>query len=101
MEETISLSEIFEVLKKRFKIILASTVIITLLVAIISLFFIRPKYGATSQIIVNEPNDDKQDEIDINNKPTNVVMNNSYNVIITSPAVIDEVVDELKLAYGA
>jgi len=101
MEETISLSEIFEVIKKRFKIILASTVIITLLVAIISLFFITPMYEATSQFIVNQPKGDEQDEFDTSTIQTNVEMINTYNVIITSPAILDEVIDELNLDYGA
>lgn len=101
MEETISLSEIFEVIKKRFKIILASTVIITLLVAIISLFFITPMYEATSQFIVNEPKGNEQDEFDSSTIRTNVEVINTYNVIITSPAILDQVIDELNLDYGA
>src|SRR5690625_6174041 len=101
MEETISLSEIFEVIKKRFKIILASTVIITLIVAIISLFFITPMYEATSQFIVNQPKGDEQDEFDTSTIRTNVEVINTYNVIITSPAILDQVIDELNLNYGA
>jgi len=101
MEETISLSEIFEVIKKRFKIILASTVIITLLVAIVSLFFITPMYEATSQFIVNEPKGNEQDEFDSSTIRTNVEVINTYNVIITSPAILDQVIDELNLNYGA
>lgn len=101
MEETISLSEIFEVIKKRFKIILASTVIITLLVALVSLFFITPMYEATSQFIVNEPKGNEQDEFDTSTIQTNVEVINTYNVIITSPAILDEVIDELNLDYGA
>lgn len=101
MEETISLSEIFEVIKKRFKIILASTVIITLIVAIISLFFITPMYEATSQFIVNEPKGNEQDEFDSSTIRTNVEVINTYNVIITSPAILDQVIDELNLNYGA
>jgi len=101
MEETISLSEIFEVLKKRYKIILSSVVIITLLVAIGSLFVITPMYEATSQFIVNEPEKSESEQFDSNTIRTNIEVINTYNVIITSPAILDDVIDELNLDYGA
>lgn len=101
MEETISLNEIFEVIKKRFKIIISATVLIMLLVAIVSLFVITPIYEATSQFIVNEPGNDQADEFDPNSIRTNVEMINTYNVIITSPAILDDVIEELNLNYGA
>src|SRR5690625_3039916 len=101
MEETISLSEIFEVIKKRFKIILASTIIITLLVAIISLFFITPMYEATSQFIVNQPEESESNQFDSNTIRTNVEVINTYNVILTSPAILDDVIEELNLDYDA
>lgn len=101
MEETISLNEIFEVIKKRFKIIIASTIIITMLVAIISLFFITPIYEASSQFIVNQETDTNENQFDTGSIRTNVEVINTYNVIITSPAILDVVVDELNLDYGA
>jgi len=101
MEETISLNEIFEVVKKRFKIIIASTIIITMLVAIISLFFITPIYEASSQFIVNQETDTNENQFDTGSIRTNIEVINTYNVIITSPAILDVVVDELNLDYGA
>lgn len=101
MEETISLNEIFEVIKKRFKIILASIVIITLLVAIISLFFITPVYEASSQFIVNQQKDEQINQFDPGSIKTNVDLINTYNVIITSPAILDDVIEELNLDYTA
>lgn len=101
MEETISLNEIFEVIKKRFKIIIASTIIITLLVAIISLFFITPIYEASSQFIVNQETDTNENQFDTGSIRTNIEVINTYNVIITSPAILDVVVDELNLDYSA
>ncbi len=101
MEETISLNEIFEVIKKRFKIIISSIVIIALLVAIISIFVITPIYEASSQFIVNEPRDEQTDQFDSGTIRTNVEVINTYNVIITSPAILDDVIEELNLDYGA
>src|SRR5699024_1263484 len=101
MEETISLNEIFEVVKKRFKIIIASTIIITMLVAIISLFFITPNYEASSQLIVNQETDTNENQFDTGSSRTNIEVINTYNVIITSHAILDVIVDELNLDYGA
>src|SRR5690625_7235138 len=101
MEETISLSEIFEVLKKRYKIILSSVVIITLLVAIGNFFVITPMYEATSQFIVNQAQKSASDQFDSNTIRTNIEVINTYIVIITSPAILDDVIDELHLDYGA
>lgn len=101
MEETISLNEIFEVIKKRFKIILSATIIITLLVAIVSMFILTPMYEASSQFIVNEPEGKEASQFDANTIRTNVEVINTYNVIITSPAILDDVTEELNLDYGA
>jgi len=100
MEETISLNEIFDVLKKRMKIIIASTVIIALLVALVSLFILTPMYEASSQFIVNEKTEDQINRVDTGAIKSNIDLINTYNVIITSPAILDDVVDKLSLDYG-
>ena len=46
MEETISLQEIFQVIKKRMKLIIAITVAAVLVSALITLFILTPKYEA-------------------------------------------------------
>src|SRR5699024_15171 len=43
----------------------------------------------------------EQDEFDSSTIRTNVEVINTYNVIITSPAILDQVIDELNLNYGA
>lgn len=101
MEETISLNEIFEVIKKRFKIIVSATVLITLLVAIVSVFILTPMYESSSQFIVNEPESEQTNQFDTNTIRTNVEVINTYNVIIKSPAILDDVIEELNLSYGA
>ena len=100
MEETISLNEIFEVIKKRFKLIISATIIIMLLVAIVSLFVLTPQFQASSQFIVNEKTDDQVNRMDTGVIKSNVDLINTYNVIITSPAILDDVIDKLKLEYG-
>ena len=100
MEETISLNEIIDVLKKRINIIIASTVVIAVIVALISLFVLTPKYEASSQFIVNEKTEDQLNLVDTGAIKSNVDLINTYNVIITSPAILDDVIDKLSLEYG-
>src|SRR5690625_3517556 len=58
-------------------------------------------YEATSQFIVNEPEKSESEQFDSNTIRTNIEVINTYNVIITSPAILDDVIDELNLDYGA
>ena len=100
-EETISLNELFDVVKKRLKVIISLVVAITLLVALVSIFILTPVYEASSQFIVNEPKDDQTNQFDSNTIRTNVEVINTYNVIITSSAILNDVIRELDLSYSA
>ncbi|PKR77804.1 capsular biosynthesis protein [Halalkalibacillus sediminis] len=97
MEDTISLREIFAVLKKRLKIISVITITVVLLSIIITSFFITPKYEASTQFIVNQQDDAQEFDYNVNSIRTNVEMINTYNVIIKSPAILKQVIQELSL----
>src|SRR5690625_857651 len=101
MEETISLQEIFQVIKKRFLLIVSFVVGAALLAAIVSYFVLTPKYEATSQFIVNQGTDDPNAQVSVNDIRTNVELINTYEVIIKSRAILEEVVNELNLDYSA
>lgn len=101
MEETISLKEIYEVLKKRFLLILTFIFAFALIAAIVSYLIMTPKYEASSQFIVNQSKVDSEMQYDVNDVRMNVELINTYNVIIKSPAILDQVVEELNLSYGA
>ncbi|WP_050614493.1 YveK family protein [Bacillus testis] len=96
MEETISLQEIFQVLKKRAAMIIALSLIATLTVGIISFYFITPMYQASSQILVNK-SESENSVYSSNEVATNVQLINTYNVIIKSPTVLQAVIRELNL----
>jgi len=53
-EEVISLGEILEVLKKRWKIILIITLVSTLLSGLVSFFLISPKYEASTKLFIGK-----------------------------------------------
>src|SRR5699024_1671221 len=102
MEETISLQEIVEVIKKRLLLILSFTIGAALIAAIVSFFFLTPIYQSSTQFIVNQtqPEQSSEMQIDSGTIRTNVELINTYNVIITSAAILTEVIEELDLSYS-
>ncbi|NHM30021.1 YveK family protein [Neobacillus terrae] len=96
MEETISLKELFQTLKKRLNLIIVVTLIAVLVSGIVSYFFLTPIYQASTQILVNQSKDE-QSLYNTNQVQTNLQLINTYNVIIKSPAILDKVIKELGL----
>ena len=96
MEETISLKELFQTLKKRLWLIGLITIIAAIISAVVSFFILTPIYQSQTQILVNQAKSDQQlytgTEVQ-----TNIQLINTYNVIIKSPAILDKVKKELNL----
>ncbi|HLR09065.1 MAG TPA: Wzz/FepE/Etk N-terminal domain-containing protein [Bacillota bacterium] len=99
MEETISLQEILVVIRKRLLLIVGLIIGAALIAAIVSFFLITDKYESTAQFIVNQKLSDQEEDFNVNDIRTNVELINTYNVIIKSPAILDNVIDELNLPY--
>ncbi|AXF55318.1 YveK family protein [Salicibibacter kimchii] len=94
MEETISLREIFETLKKRWRMIASITIGAVILSAIMSYFIMTPQYEATTQLLVNQGQEEQQGgSLDVGDIDTNVELINTYSVIIQSPAILDLVIE--------
>ncbi|WP_349408723.1 YveK family protein [Pseudalkalibacillus sp. SCS-8] len=93
MEETISLKEIFETLKKRLAMILLITLVATAASGLISYMFLTPIYQSSTQILVNQSNENQQ--VDFNQVRTNVEMINTYRVIIKSDNILEKVQNKL------
>lgn len=100
MEETISLKEIFGVIKKRLLMIIAITLIAAMVAAGISYFVLTPTYQSSSQFIVNQSPEEQAAQYNVNDIRANVEIINTYNVIITSPAILGEVIEQLDLPYS-
>ncbi|WML58615.1 Wzz/FepE/Etk N-terminal domain-containing protein [Neobacillus sp. PS2-9] len=100
MEETISLKELLETLKKRLLLIVSITIIAGLVSGIISFYVLTPIYQASTQILVNQAKND-QSMYNSGELQTNLQLINTYNVIITSPAILDIVSKELNLDMTA
>ena len=96
MEETISLKELFQTLKKRLSLIIIITAIATATSGIVSYFLLTPVYQSSTQILVNQSKSDQQ-IYNSGELQANLQLINTYNVIIKSPAILDKVIEKEKL----
>ncbi|KAB2445570.1 YveK family protein [Bacillus luti] len=100
MEETISLKELFHILRKRLAMILVITFGAVIVSAIISFFFMTPIYQSSTQILVNQK---KQEGamFQAGEVQTNIQLTNTYKVIIKSPVILEQVNEKLNLNMTA
>ncbi|RHW39572.1 capsular biosynthesis protein [Lysinibacillus yapensis] len=96
MEETISLQDLFKIIRKRLVHIISLTIIGALIAGVISFFLITPMYQASTQILVNKQAQEQQ-TIQSQDIQTNLQLINTYNVIIKSPAILSLVIEHLDL----
>lgn len=94
MEETISLKELLQTLRKRLALIIAITLTAVIISGVVSFFFLTPIYQASTQLLVNQKKND-QTMYNTSELQSNLQLINTYNVIIKSPAILDLVAKEL------
>ncbi|WP_080843891.1 YveK family protein [Cytobacillus gottheilii] len=95
MEETISLKELFQTLKKRMALIIVITLVAVMASGAVSYFVLTPVYQSSTQILVNQASEEGQ--YSTSEVQTNLQLINTYNVIIKSPAILELVNKELNL----
>lgn len=88
-EETISLGELFSILKRSKWLIASLTITAAIIAFLISSFVISPTYEASTQVLVAP----KQTEntIDLGQVQSSINLVNTYRVIIQSPAILEAV----------
>ncbi|GIN23165.1 YveK family protein [Siminovitchia fordii] len=96
MEETISLRELMETIRKRLNLIVLITMAAVLISGIVSYFVITPIYQSSTQLLVNQAKSD-QPIVNPGEIQTNLQLINTYNVIIKSPAILDQVNKDLDM----
>lgn len=97
MEETISLRELFETLRKRLSLIVAITVLATAISGVASYFLIKPIYQASTQILVSQAAAGSIASIAGMSFDADSKYIETYNVIMKSPYILDQVIEELEL----
>lgn len=95
MEEEISVSELFGILKKRTTLIISLGLVALILAAVFTFFIATPKYSSSTQILVNRTTDTNEG-MQLNDINTNVQMINTYKDIIKGPVILNEVSEKLK-----
>lgn len=97
MEETISLKEIFDILRKHLTSIFISMFVGLAIAAIVTFFVVTPKYRSQAQLIVTLPQTETTNANDVN---TNLQMINTYKELVTGDLVINQVKDQIESEYG-
>jgi len=85
-----------QMLRKRLWLIVVFVVICTAGAGLYSKYMITPMYEASSTLIVNKMNLDQEGArgLDLNEITSNIMLINSYKVIITSASIMDKVVQQ-------
>lgn len=100
MEESISLQEIFKIIKKRLLLIICLTIIAVSTGYVLNSYYITPIYQAQTQILVNQK-PASQEAYSWSQMETDLQLINTYNVIIKSPVILNKVVEELELDFSS
>ena len=93
MERTMTVRQVLVILKKRLLLLIGIVVLFVSSITALSLFVLTPKYEAQTQILVNQKDGYSWDKTE-----TDLRLINTYNVIITSPVILTEVIERLDLA---
>jgi capsular polysaccharide biosynthesis protein len=95
--EEIELREVFHILWKRRMMILIITLLATLISALLSFFVIKPKYEATTTLLVNKKQSNIPVTAEYNEILANQALVKTYNEIIKSRSVTEAVIEKLHL----
>ncbi|GAK47766.1 capsular polysaccharide biosynthesis protein [Secundilactobacillus oryzae JCM 18671] len=97
----ISFGEILLTLRKHIMLILGTTVVVTLVAAIVTVFFMTPKYTSGTQILVNRKMSAEMAGAQLQANQADIQMINTYKDIITSPVVRSSVEKQSNNLPGA
>lgn len=96
MEETISLQDLFKTIRKRLGLIALLTILAITIAGVISFLVLTPVYQTSTEILVNQ-SPAETGQLTNQNIQTDLQLINTYSGIIKSPAILDQVVEEMNL----
>lgn len=100
MEETITLKDLFKILKERFHLILLILALAIAGTAFWSYIVLVPTYATSAQILVNTEKVEAN-RIDNQTIETDLKLINTYNDIVKSPVILDKVIENENLDMTA
>lgn len=95
MIETISLREIYLILKNRMRLILAITIAFMIVAALISYYMLTPIYQTSTQLLVSQQQ--AEAGFDSESIETDLQLVGTYSEIIKSPIILEQVISQLGL----
>lgn len=97
-EEFIRIEEIADILLKRWKMILSITLLTTLMVGIISIFVIAPKYESNTKVFVGKERTDSKDQ-NYNNSDIQMYQQllKTYAEVIKTNALVEKAINASNL----
>lgn len=95
MEETISLQEIFAIIKKRFALIVTSMFIGLGIAAVLTFMVMTPKFSSSTQLIVKLPRAAEGTNSNVNDVNFNLYMITTYKDFITTSNTLAESTQEI------
>ena len=98
-EETIDLQEIHHLLKKRVILIIVLALIAMALSGTYTYYLVTPTYQTTTQMIISNLEDDNH--LTHSDIQVSLQLINTFNVILLSPTILDQVIEDLKLQISA
>ncbi|WP_214825879.1 YveK family protein [Exiguobacterium algae] len=90
-EETISLGELFSILKRSKWLISSLTILAAIIAFLVSSFIISPTYEASTQVLVAPKQSQNNMMVDTSQIQSSITLVNTYRVIIQSPAILEQV----------
>ncbi|ANU10195.1 capsular biosynthesis protein [Planococcus antarcticus DSM 14505] len=98
MLETISLREVYLILKNRMRLILAITIAFMIMTALISYYMITPIYQTSTQLLISQQQTEAG--LDSQSIETDLQLVATYSEIIKSPIILEQVVSQLELGIS-
>lgn len=96
MKNPLNILEVLKSVRKRIPLILLLTIVFVAASGAISYTLMKPAYQASTQILINQ-NDIEAQEFNTQDINTNIQLISTYNIIIKSKVILNEVIAELKL----
>ncbi|MBT2571254.1 Wzz/FepE/Etk N-terminal domain-containing protein [Planococcus sp. ISL-110] len=95
MIETISLRDIYGILKNRIRLILAITIAFMIVTALISYYMLTPIYQTSTQLLISQ----QQSEVGLDSQSieADLQLVGTYSEIIKSPVILEQVISQLGL----
>ncbi|AQU80153.1 MULTISPECIES: Wzz/FepE/Etk N-terminal domain-containing protein [Planococcus] len=95
MIETISLREIYGILKNRIRLILTVTIVAMIITALVSYYLVTPIYQTSTQLLISQQRGEVV--VDSQSIEADLQLVATYSEIIKSPVILEQVISQLGL----